>query len=397
MSIGKGYYAAVFMIANFSTAVLAQHDFFQNGEAGFVVSHIEYALGEDAENSGACPEGMTVGYSDPGAAFHNLPALRRQESEAEDKHVRRVFRAAFSGEETKNYCLNPELGSSRSTFRTVSGKNLAAEGIDLDGVHSESEDKPTTGTCRHDDFLGEDGQRGVDNQFFRVVGCSKSFQSTGLSNTYSIEMLTGAWGILIALNGVDDLHNDDYVEVGIHANADPIRLSPNREALQYATYAIDQDPRFRATTVGRIKDGVLTTDPVDVRFHKITNGMGMERPLIDASLHVSVSQEGILEGYLAGFTPVEDMYDLQYGFRKGMQGGDLAPLRLRAGSAIGQAHVLGHTCDGAYYALYQHADGSFDSEMGQCTSISTQYRIKAIPAFVVDVPTASVNEDLVGG
>ena len=31
---------------------------------------------------------------------------------------------------------------------------------------------------------------------------------------------------------------------------------------------------------------------------------------------------------------------------------------------------------------------------GKCTSISTQYRIKAIPAFVVDVKTESVNEDL---
>ena len=40
------------------------------------------------------------------------------------------------------------------------------------------------------------------------------------------------------------------------------------------------------------------------------------------------------------------------------------------------------------------ADGHRDPKTGQCTSISTQYRIKAIPAFVVDTPTQSVNEAL---
>ena len=40
------------------------------------------------------------------------------------------------------------------------------------------------------------GERGIDNQFFRVVGCSNSYQSTGQSNGYVIEMYTGSWGIL---------------------------------------------------------------------------------------------------------------------------------------------------------------------------------------------------------
>jgi len=277
----------------------------------------------------------------------------------------------------------------------VSGQSLAADGIDLDGRNSSTANDTFAEQCTHDDFVGAEGKSGVDNQFFRVVGCSESFQSTGLSNGYAIEMLTGAWGILVTLNGVDDIENDEQVEVGIHANADPIRLSPSREAVEYATYAIDQDPRFRATTTGRIKDGVLTTEPVDVRFHKITNSVLLERPLKEARLHVSVSGEGVLDGFLAGYTPVEEMYDLQYGFRNGTVGADLAPLRLRAGSAIGQAHVLGHTCDGAYYALHAHADGGFDANTGKCTTISTQYKITAIPAFVVDVPTESANQDLV--
>ena len=56
--------------------------------------------------------------------------------------------------------------------------------------------------------------------------------------------------------------------------------------------------------------------------------------------------------------------------------------------------MLGHTCQGAYYAMKQLADGHRDPKTGQCSALSTQYRIKAIPAFVVDAATQSTNQDL---
>jgi hypothetical protein len=202
-------------------------------------------------------------------------------------------------------------------------------------------------------------------------------------------MLTGSWGILITLDGVDDIANDDEVEVGFLSNADPIRLSPDREPLEYATYTADQDPRFRATARGRIKDGVLTTEPTDVRFHHVVNSMLLERSLRDARVQMTLSDTGTLEGYLAGFAPVEEMYDLQYGYRSGRdRHGNLAPIRLRQGTGNGAAFVLGHTCQGAYYALYDNADGHPDPATGKCTSISTQYRLEAIPAFVIDAEPA---------
>src|SRR3546814_17444371 len=93
-----------------------------------------------------------------------------------------------------------------------------------------------------------------------VCSSDLSFQPHGSSNGYATEMLTGSWGILITLSGVDDIRNDDDVEVGFFANADPIQLSPLRAPLSYGTYAIDQDPRFRAKAHGRIKDGVLQSE-----------------------------------------------------------------------------------------------------------------------------------------
>ena len=241
--------------------------------------------------------------------------------------------------------------------------NIPAYGIDLDGQDSKAKGKPAPGTCAHDDFRGFNGERGIDNQFFRVVGCSRSYQPTGQSQDNTIELRTGSWGVLISIDGIDDIRNDPEVKVGIYASADPIQLSPAREPIVDATYSMMQDPRFRATTHGRIVNGVLTTDPVDVLFYKVTNSMYNERPLRHARLQLTISPNGEMEGYLAGYAPVDAIYDHQYAYRTATDGhGNASPLRLRSGSANGNAFVNNHTCNGAYFALQAAADGDRDPE-----------------------------------
>jgi hypothetical protein len=382
--------AALVALSGATLAAEAQNNVFQDGKAGFVVSDIGYALSKDEQETGACPDGLSVGYKNFGDAFVGKPDLKRQEGEVEDKYLQRVFRSAMSDPDTQNLCHNPELGKPDPSWHTVTGKNVPVDGgIDLDGQDSRATGKPAAGTCAHEDFRGFNGERGI--------GCTRSYQPTGSSIPWSIEMLTGAWGILITLSGVNDIRNDPDVEVGIYANADPIQLSPNRVPLPNATYAKDQDPRFRATTHGRIVNGVLTTDPVSVRFHKITNSIYLERNLDDARLRLTFTPDGGLEGYLAGYTPVNDLYNFEFSFGNGKdREGRPAPLQLINGSALGRAGTLGYTCNGAYYALTQLADGHRDMKTGQCTAISTQYRIKAIPAFVVDTQTKSINAALDG-
>jgi hypothetical protein len=370
--------------------------FVQNGKAGFVVSDIKYVLADDAEKTGACPNGMSRNVEE---IFAKTPQGKRRTGESDETYGKRLTEGGkqlSTAPNGQNLCLNPEAGTPDPNFRTVRSTRIPIDGIDIDGIDSRP-DAPSAGACPHQDSIGKHGERGIDNQFARLVGCSRSFQSTGMSNGYAIEMLTGAWGILVSLDGVDDVRNDDSVAVGIFANADPIQLSPSRNPLPYATYAIDQDPRFRATTQGRIKDGVLTTEPVDVRFHSITNSLHFERPLLRARLQATLSEDGSLSGYLAGYAPVETMYDYQFGYRSGKTAtGELGPLPLRLGTGNGAARVLGYTCPGIYFALYEYADGDPDPQTGRCTSISTQYSFSAIPAFVVDVATESVNDKLTG-
>jgi len=364
---------------------------------GFVFTQFAYALSKDASETGACPDGLTSGYSkvqDVYVAGPDAPQIPNPDDEATLEHTLRLVRTP----NLQNYCQNPELGKPDPHWHIVTGANVAAKGIDLDGQDSRVKGKSAPNTCAHDDFHGLNGERGIDNQFYRVVGCGKSYQSTGQSNGFGSEMYTGAWGILLTLKGARDLRNAQDIEVGIYANADPMQLSPTREALPNATYAMDQDPRFRAKTRGRIVNGVLTTDPVDMRFHYIVNGIHVERTLQDARVHANVNADGSLEGILGAYSPVDDLYDFQFSFRNGKDDkGNPSPFVLRSVSSIGYAITSEDTCQGAYYALKKYADGHRDAKTGQCSSISTQYEFKAIPAFVVDTATKSVNDVLIHG
>jgi hypothetical protein len=364
----------------------------RNGEAGFVVTEIAYGLGPAAE-AGACPKGMSGGMGVLMDAYKKTPAGMRQDDEALEAYERRLEVSVSTAPSGQNMCLNPEVGAPDANWRMVSGHNLRVAGIDLDGS---SQGGPAT--CSHEEFAGLNGEGGVDNQFYRVVGCTTGYQPIGLANSFQIEMHTGSWGILISLKGVDDVLNDSEVEVGIYSNGDPIQLSAGRQPLAYATYAIHQDPAHRAQARGRIQDGVLTIDPVDLRLHDTIGGMQGDRVLRAARLRLTWTPDGGMEGYLAGYTPVEDMFNSQFSFRVARElNGTPTPERVRASRSIGRAQALGFTCNGVYHALYQAADGHKDPRTGRCTSISTQYRIRVAPAFVVDVPTKSVNAPLAAG
>lgn len=346
--------------------------FVRNGVAGFVISDFKFALGPDAKDAGTCPAGMTMSLQE---IFASTPGGQQRKDESDENYGLRVKRGVtqISTSATgENLCTNPESGLPDPHYQVVQGVNYTVPGIDLDGVKSKN------------DFIGNNGEPSVDNQFYRAVGCNRSFQSSGQSNGFDVEMLSGSWGIVIKLEGVDDLRNDDKVAVTISANTDPIQLSPSRIPLAYATYISDNDKRFRATTTGRIENGILRTAPVDMRFYSVVNSMVLERPLRDARVQATISDDGKLMGFLAGYSPVEAMYDVNFGYRNGKtRHGDLAPLKLRSGSANGAAFVLGHTCNGVYYAMHQLADGHPNAS-GEFTSISTQYTFEAIPAFVLD-------------
>ena len=366
--------------------------FLRDGNAGFVVTQFAYAVGPDSD-AAVCPNGMSQNVAE---IFGASPEGQRRPGEGDEAYSKRLEdggRAISAAADGRNYCMHPDLAPPDPSARVLSSVTARADGIDLDGKISRSQADAKSGRL---DFVGLDGTKGIDNQFWRAVGCNRSYQAAGASNGFGAGMLTGEWGILLTLGDVDDLKNDDHVEVGITANADPMQLSPTRTPLEYATYAMDQNPRFRAVTTGRIANGVLTTEPVDVRFHSVVNAMYLERPLRDARIRATVSPQGVIRGHLGGYTPVTDLYDYQFGYRNARNGdGTPSDLGRRLGSSNGAARVLGHTCQGIWQSLHRLADGHPDPKTGAFSAISTQYRFEARPAFVVDAETRSTNDKLV--
>lgn len=366
--------------------------FLRDGEMGFVVSQLAYAVGPDTENTSACPAGMSKNVAE---IFGATPEGTRRNGEDDELYSKRLEeggRKISSSQDGKNYCQFPELAPHDPHTQMMLDPSAKADGIDLDGNVSRTK---ADQSALHLDFESPSGVKGVDNQFWRLTGCTRSYQSTGSSNLFGTEMLTGAWGILITLSNVDDMLNDDHVEVGIFANADPIEVSSAREALEYATYAKDQNPRYRAKTKARIVKGKLYSDPVDIRVHNVVNGMYLERVLKGAQIQATLSPQGVLKGYIAGYTPVTELYDNHFGYRNGKEasGKQMAMQRI-LGTANGAARVLGHTCQGMWQSMHKLADGHPD-ERGRYTSLSTQYKFEARPAFVVDVETSSANAPLV--
>lgn len=368
---------------------------FRDGHAGFVVSDIRYAL-TDASGS-QCTRGVSLNVEE---IFAKTAEGRRRRGESDKQYAERLNAGAnrlSTAPNGDNACANPQAMGPDPYARTVDAPNAIAEGIDID-AHWASVGVAQPRTCAHEDFAASDGRQGIDNQFYRALGCTHAFQGGGIANGFVTEMLTGSWGILLTLDGVDDLKNDDQVEIGIYANADPIMLSSDRRPLDYATYAIDQDAAYRARSTGFIKDGTLYSRPVDVRLHDVVNGMRLQRVLRQTVVQATISEEGELRGVLAGFAPVQDLYDNRFGYAAGKDGaGKPVDIRRRLGTANGSARVLGYTCPGIYFSLKTLADAEPDPQTGACTAISMQYLFAAIPAFVVDVKTQSTNDQLYKG
>jgi hypothetical protein len=116
--------------------------------------------------------------------------------------------------------------------------------------------------------------------------------------------------------------------------------------------------------------------------------MRLERPLRGARVRLTFGSGAAgpqAEGYLSGYWPIQEAYDNNVGFSAGRdRQGNPSPQRLILGTSVGAANVLGYTCHGMYHAMQQYADGDRDPHTGVCSSISTQYRIRAIPAFIIN-------------
>jgi hypothetical protein len=235
-------------------------------------------------------------------------------------------------------------------------------GMNLDGT---SDGRATPKSCRHEKFIGDDGEP-VDNQLARVVGCIQGFRTSGLTGSfYRSEVPNFSFNRhLIEITGVHNEANDPDVEVSIYKGRDQLVRTAGGDAfVPFTSQRIDvRFPQFTLKTHGRIVDGVLFTDPIPYARFPIreTANVG-ERRVHDLTLRLKLTSAGA-EGLLAGYEDNAAWWNIK---SKGVT-----------------PELDKYSPAGMFRALHRYADGYPDST-GQCTAISAAYRIKAVPVIVI--------------
>jgi hypothetical protein len=223
---------------------------------------------------------------------------------------------------------------------------------------------------------------GVDNQEYRVMGCTKEWrgvdgiggdQQTGTHQFHA----SGEWTQVILVRGIDSFERDDDVTV-IYGNTPDRPMADSKGAfLRGSSFSVStKAPRFRNVLKGRIVNGVLTTEPADIKLTE-TWGQGGARDIrgnrsaLDyrqGRLRLVFQADGSVAGLLGGYRPVFDV------------------IKSPSLGGVGAATTAGIDCASRLKTLRQYADGLPDPGSGKCTAVSSARRIVAIPAFVNDAP-----------
>jgi hypothetical protein len=311
---------------------------------GYVLTTKNVAIWQSPDGKVECPDGLNDG---PREQFKTLYP------EKSGVHYKFVETQLEREGQIWNPTTEPE---SKLTFKEAQG--TTAIGLNLDGKIGPR------------DFTSPDGEKGIDNQMYRVLGCVGNYRGPDGSYRHFIEDYMRKFNynrFLMELTNVDDLTNDDDVDVTLYRGKDPLMVDALGGFTSGSTQHVDfrWGKSFIYHLHGKIKDGVLTTDPSDVTFPE-SQARGVPYLSVRGwrvKLKVKPESAG---GLMAGYTDIERYYN-----------------------SLGQNWSTHHRSYGAepmaseYRAMIKNADGYPDPTTGQNTAISMAWEIKFAQAFIL--------------
>lgn len=316
----------------------------RNQTIGYVLTTKNVAIWQSPDGKVECPEGLNDG---PREQFKTLYP--------EQSGVRYKF--VETQLEREGQIWNPTTEPEpKLLFKEAQG--TTAIGLNLDGKIGPH------------DFTSSDGEQGIDNQMYRVLGCVGNYRGPDGSYRHFIQDYMRKFNynrFLIELTNVDDLTNDDDVVVSLYRGKDPLMVDALGGFTTSSTQRVDfrWGKSFIYHLRGKIKDGVLTTEPSDVTFPE-SQARGV--PYLSVRgwrVKLNVKPESA-EGLMAGYTDIERYYN-----------------------SLGQNWSTHHRSYGAepmtseYRAMRKHADGYPDPTTGQNTAISMAWEIKFVQAYIL--------------
>ncbi len=330
---------------------------------GYVVSYLHVA---NHHAEGNCPDGDNGDFGTIKARAYKLRGLsQKQIDELNSGKVNPLggevsdvvtYRGTRNGKPANvfHYPLSqPDPHLKRVVGTSAYGFNLDGKGADDPGSFIDP----------------ETGEKGVDNELFRLLGCSRGYTDDLPVRPYfegeqfrvlAIEM--PAW--LISVSG-EDLSRDGEVTVSIHRAIGRRLTNATGETLFHASYVIDNNSPTRGTFRGELKNGEFRSYPdQDVSiFWEGELSFFTKFELRRAQLRFNIGDDGSLAGYMGGYHIWEDYW-------VGLQdNGEIS-------SNIDTA--------GLYRGMHDLAEAYPDPETGQNQAISATFRIDAAPAFLAN-------------
>jgi len=301
-----------------------------------------------------CPDGLNDG---PLEEYHKLfPKKEGVKYSLVETELRREGDKYF-----------PWLDTSTLNFKEAGGS--VAPGLNLDGKVGAK------------DFTSPEGERGIDNEFHRVVGCIDDLRPggfyDGFRNTFTNRF--NYQRILIELTEVDSLENDDEVIVTQYQGRDNyLQDATGNEALPGGTIRDSGKwgKVFHKQMRGRIKDGVLITEPADVNWPNsfAFNDRGV-MSIRDGQFKLSLTPTnatGVLGGYL----------DVDAYYRSLVT--TMSTLSLQFGR---------HSPMSLYRSMVKLADKYPDPQTGKNTAISGALKLQFTQVYIEHPQTKEVASD----
>lgn len=323
---------------------------------GFVVTYFWYAMYQGKD---ACPTGLNH-IQNSQEFLANKPSeerarllLPQNSAELDDLYDRR-------GPKGENLCQTP-WAVEDAVMTTLSGDRN--DGLDLDGWKGVG--AVPKNVCKQQQYVGEDGSTGIDNQLGRIYACLNGIREKGtLIPYFTTAMRGGMWSMLIDVSGVQDAQNDSEVTVDVYAGAEPMAKDAAGNILANASISPLTDPKMHRQFKGKITNGVLETATIEDLM--IPDMMAKGRKpiqIISPRFKLTLAPDGTAKGLLGGYRTISTVYEA-------------------GGGGLRQQYV-GYVCEGMYHAVRKFADGNRNLKTGNCDTISAAFRIEAVPAFIV--------------
>jgi len=163
------------------------------------------------------------------------------------------------------------------------------------------------------DFTSPDGVHGIDNQLYRVIGCTSSYRPPDGVNYHGVNSKMERLiynRVLIEITGVDDLTNDNDVTLTTYRGLDGLPKDAVGQFASGGTQRVDGrwSKRFVQQFRGKIVNGVLTTEAKDLYLPEAyAQGNASVSFTRDMRFELKLTPTGA-EGLMAGYLDVDGYY-----------------------------------------------------------------------------------------